>query len=56
MIVGWASSVFIIACSALLCGFVFKLSMCLLVQIESRWWHVAFSWDAHRLYVGDIFS
>lgn len=52
---GWASSVFTTACIALLCWFVFKLFMCLVVQHESRWGHVAFSWDAHSLNVEDMF-
>ena len=31
-VVGWASSLFVNACIALLCQFVFRLFMCLLVQ------------------------
>ena len=53
-VVGWASSVFASACIALLCWFVLRLFMCLLVQHDSRWRHVSFWWDVHRLHVGDM--
>jgi uncharacterized membrane protein YcaP (DUF421 family) len=42
-VMGWASSVFTSACTALLCWFVLILFMCLLVQHDSRWRHVQFS-------------
>jgi hypothetical protein len=42
------------ACIALLRWFVFRLFMCLLVQHDSKWRHVSFWWDVHRLQVGDM--
>ena len=53
-LVGWASSVITSAFIALLCWFVLKFFMCLLVQFDSRWRHVSFWWDVHRLHVGDM--
>ena len=41
-VVGWASSVFANVCIALLCQFVLRLFMWLLVQHDSRWRHVSF--------------
>ena len=41
-IVGWASSVFVSACTTLLCQFVLRLFMCLLMQHGSKWMHVSF--------------
>ena len=51
---GWASSVFASACTTLLCQFVLRLFMFLFVQHDSRWRHVSFWWDLHRLHVGDM--
>ena len=53
-VVEWASSVFASVCIALLCQFVLRLFMCLLVQHDSRWMHVSFWWDMHKLHVGDM--
>ena len=56
-VVGWASSVFAKACIALICHFVLRLFMFLLVQHDSSWscWrYVSFWWDVHRLHVGDM--
>ena len=52
--VGWASSVFVNVCIALLCRFVLRLSMWLVVLHDSRWRHVSFWWNVHRLHVGDM--
>jgi hypothetical protein len=52
-VVGWASSVFASACLALLCWFVLRLCMCLLMQHDSRWRHISLWWDVHGLHVGD---
>ena len=41
-VVGWVGSVFASACVALLCRFVLRLIMCLLVHHDSRWRHVSF--------------
>ena len=41
-VVRWASHVFANACTALLCRFGFRLFMCLLVLLDSRWRHVSF--------------
>ena len=53
-VVGWASSVFVSAWIALLCWFVLRLFMCLLMQDDSRWRHVSFCWDVHRGHVEDM--
>ena len=53
-VVGWASSVFATMHIALLCWFVLRLFMCLLLQCDSRWRHVLFWWDVNRLHVGDM--
>ena len=37
-VVGWTSSV----CIAILCRFVLRLFMCLLMQDDSKWRHVSF--------------
>ena len=50
-VVGWASIVFVSACIALLCRFVLRLFMFLLMQHDSRWRHVSFWWDVHKLHV-----
>ena len=41
-------------CITLLCWFVLRLFMCLLVQHDSRWRHVSLWWDVCRLNVGDM--
>jgi hypothetical protein len=43
-VVEWASSVFASVCIDLLCRFVLRLFMCLLVQHDSRWRHVSLWW------------
>jgi hypothetical protein len=50
-----ASNVFYGACIASLCQFVLKLFMCLLVRRDSKWRHVSFWWDMHRLHVGNMY-
>ena len=45
-IVVWASSAFTGACIALLCMFVLRLFVYLLVQHDSTWRHVSILWDA----------
>ena len=45
---------FAYAYNALLCWFVLRLFMCLLMQHDSRWRHVSLWWDVHRLHVGDM--
>ena len=51
-VVGWA--IIFASASALLCRFVVRLFIGLLVQHDSRWRHVSFWWDVHRLQVGSI--
>ena len=51
-VVGQASRFFAFVCIALLCRFVLGLFFCFLMQHDSRWRHVPFGWDVHRLHVG----
>ena len=52
---GCANSVLASVCIALLCRFVFRLFMCLLMQHDNRWRHVSFLWDVRKVHVGDMF-
>lgn len=54
LVVGWASSVWAIACSASLCPLVQRLLMCVFVQHESRCRHVLFSLSGSRLHNGEM--
>ena len=48
------SSVRSLVLLALSCVFALRLFMCLFVQHDSRWKHVSFWRDVHRLHVGDM--
>lgn len=54
LVVGVASSVFGRASTALLCRLVLKLFVCLFLQHASRWRHVSYCCELHRLYRGDM--